>query len=131
MADDGVVQIVVIVQVRFPALPVGAEDKTTLEGNWVFTEGNVTEIPQEAMDAFNDATAELVGCVYEPVALLATQVVAGMNYCILCRATIVVPEAETVYVLAYVYRDTAGVSTLLKVQDVNISLFDGTEMRGE
>ena len=58
--------------------PTLAESPMT--GGWSAYTDDPTEIPAEARDALNAALEELVGCVYKPVALLATQVVAGTNY---------------------------------------------------
>ena len=48
------------------------------------------------------------GVGYVPVALLSTQLVAGMNYRYLCEATTVVPDAETSYAIVTVYQDLEG-----------------------
>jgi hypothetical protein len=44
--------------------------------------------------AFDKAAACLAGASYEPVAVLGKQVVAGMNYCLLCKVTATVPDAK-------------------------------------
>ena len=44
---------------------------------------------------------------YTPVALVATQVVAGTNYCVLCNR-----EGENNYFLAYIYQDLDGKAEL-------------------
>ena len=54
--------------------PTLAESPMT--GGWSAYTDDPTEIPAEALDALNAALEELVGCVYKPIALLATQVVA-------------------------------------------------------
>ena len=48
------------------------------------------------------------GMEYTPVALLATQVVAGTNYRLLCEARATVPDAEAEYVILTVYADLQG-----------------------
>ena len=55
------------------------------------------ELTPEAQAAFDKAMEGLVGVRYVPVALLGTQLVSGMNYCILCEATVVYPGAEPYY----------------------------------
>lgn len=54
-------------------------------GGWTVT--NTSEITEEELEVFDQAVQDIDDVVYEPVALLATQVVAGMNYCFLARET--------------------------------------------
>ena len=68
------------------------------------------------------AVEGLTGCVYEPIALLASQVVAGMNYCLLCRLTVVYPDAQPTYALVYVYQNIEGVCELARVEDITFSI---------
>lgn len=58
--------------------------------------------------AFEKAIDGLEGYAYNPIALIATQVVAGTNYCILCRDEVVVPDATPVYELVYIYENLDG-----------------------
>ena len=64
------------------AFPVLAEEP--ILGGWSAYTDDPTEIPTEALDALNAALDGLEGCVYKPIALLGTQIVAGTNYCFLC-----------------------------------------------
>ena len=80
------------------------------------------DIPQEVLDAFSKAVEGLTGCVYEPIALLASQVVAGMNYCLLCRLTVVYPDAQPTYALVYVYQNIEGACELARVEDITFSI---------
>ena len=73
-------------------------------------------------DAFSKAVEGLTGCVYEPIALLASQVVAGMNYCLLCRLTVVYPDAQPTYALVYVYQNSEGACELARVEDITFSI---------
>lgn len=59
------------------ALPATAEEP--LLGGWTVYPDEPAKIPEEVSEAFAQAVKELTGCDYEPVALLAQQVVAGMN----------------------------------------------------
>lgn len=93
----------------------------TLAGGWEVTpyEGGA-QLPEEAQAAFDKATAELVGAAYTPVALLSTQVVAGMNYCIFCQITPVVPDAVPYWALVYIYADLQGNAEITNVYDLDI-----------
>lgn len=51
-----------------------------------------TEIPADAMDAWNEAFDAWVGAKLEPIALLGTQVVKGTNFIFAATVTPVVPD---------------------------------------
>ena len=75
-------------------------------GSWSITES--TEMTAEAQNAFEKAMEGLMGVDYTPVALLGTQLVSGTNYCILCEATAVYPDAQPYLALVYIYADLQG-----------------------
>ena len=94
----------------------GAED--TLEGGWVPAE-DPTVTPE--MKALCDRAVEnLVGAVYTPAALLATQVVAGTNYRLLFRVAPVAPDGEETYAIGTLYEDLEGNVTLEEVQSTQV-----------
>ena len=97
----------------FPAL---AEEP--LVGGWFANVENPTDIPQDVLDAFNAAMEGREGCVYKPVALLGSQVVAGMNYCLLCETTLAVPDAQPCFALVYFYDGVNGEKEVLKVDEI-------------
>lgn len=103
-------------------VPALAEEPMMKLGGWISNTENPAEIPQEVLDAFNKAVEGLTGCVYEPVALLASQVVSGMNYCLLCRLTVVYPDAQPTYALVYVYQSIEGACELARVEDITFSI---------
>ncbi len=98
------------------ALPALAEP---LAGGWQVAES--AEVTEDALEAFSIAAEALDGVAYEPIALLGTQVVAGMNYCILCRAWPVVADAPAGFVLAYVYADLEGNAAFTHFADIDIA----------
>ena len=102
--------------------PALAEEPMMKLGGWISNTENPAEIPQEVLNAFNKAIEGLEGCTYEPIALLASQVVAGMNYCLLCRLTVVYPDAQPTYALVYVYQNIEGVCELARVEDITFSI---------
>ena len=86
-----------------------------MPGGWQKTE--TQEMTDEAKAALEKALSEMVGATYKPLALVATQVVAGTNYCILCEITPVVPDAESNYGLVYVYEDLEGNAEITEIAD--------------
>lgn len=61
-----------------------------------------TEVTEEVQAIFDKATEGLLGVSYVPVCVLGVQ---GDTYCILCKATVIYPNAEPNNVLVYVNKD--------------------------
>lgn len=91
-----------------------------LDGGWTNVPHESVELPEDAQVAFDKALDGLVGAEYTPVALMSTQVVAGMNYCILCQITPVVPDATPTWALVYIYADLEGNAEITNVYDLYI-----------
>lgn len=77
-----------------------------LAGGWTAAESPI--MTEEAQKAFDTAVANKSDVSYRPIALVATQVVAGINYCILCESTIEGENPQSVYQLISVYADLTG-----------------------
>ena len=99
------------------AATVSAEE---IDGGWEIPVTEANALTEEAQAAFDKATEKLMGANYTPVALLATQIVAGTNYCILCQATAVVPDAKPYWTLLYLYADLEGNVEILNIYDLYI-----------
>ena len=103
-------------------IPAFAEEH--LLGAWCANMDHPTEIPQDVLDAFQAATESTTDYVYKPIALLGSQVVAGMNYCLLCEKTLVVPDAQPSYALVYINDGINGEKQILKIEDIEFSAFE-------
>ena len=95
---------------------VGAFAEPLLGGWTVCEDAAVTE---DAKAALEKALENFVGSKVEPVALLGTQVVAGTNYCLLCRLTNVVPDAVPYYAIVFVYQAADGACELLSISELD------------
>ena len=109
--------IVLVLTFALCIAPVSAEE---IDGGWEIPVTEANALTEEAQAAFDKATEQLMGVNYTPVALLATQVVAGTNYCILCQATAVVPDAKPYWTLLYLYADLEGNVEILNIYDLYI-----------
>ena len=87
------------------------------DGGWA--EPASPAVTDEALAAFTKACNTLAGVEYVPVALLGTQVVAGINYRLLCEATATVPGAETTYVILTVYADPQGGAEIAETAELS------------
>jgi len=65
-----------------------------LLGGWNFDDVKSANLPQKVASAFTAVTGELVGADYMPVAYAGSQVVNGINYCVIAIQTIVAPNTE-------------------------------------
>ena len=98
-----------------------SEDRPRMVGGWNIVPHEAEELPKNAQAAFDKATEDLDGAEYTPVAFMATQVVAGMNYCILCQITPVVPDAVPTWALVYIYADLQGNAEIMNVYELYIA----------
>ncbi len=75
-------------------------------GGW-FPDAN-TEIPPELREAVLKSAEGTDAEGWEPLAIVAEQVVAGMNYCLLCEIPAADAAQETAYGLEWVFVDLQG-----------------------
>jgi hypothetical protein len=87
---------------------------TQMPGGW--TDWSFTITP-EAKKVFDEALKGFVGVAYTPLAF-ATQVVAGMNYCFLCKGKVVYPDAPDLAAKVYIYQPLSGAPHLSEIKKV-------------
>ena len=68
----------------------------SMPGSWSVSEDPA--VTDEVRQMLKEAADQLSDGRYEPVALLATQLVSGTNYCVLCKRT---TPVDTGYVHVY------------------------------
>ena len=96
-----------------------ATDEVLL-GGWEIAPHEAETLPQDAQAAFDKVKGSLDDGEYTPVALMGSQVVAGMNYCILCQVSPVVPDPELKWALVYIYADLQGNAEIINVYELYI-----------
>ena len=104
------------------ALTLCAASAETLSGGWEIPQAEAAPLTDDAQAAFDKAMEKLDGAEYTPVALLATQPVAGINYCILCQVAPVVPNPVPHWSLLYLYADLQGNVEIMNVYDLYIDM---------
>ena len=87
-------------------------------GGWYYADDPT--VTDEMKARLDKALEGLVGAAYVPAANLGEQVVAGLNRCLLCQVTPVVPDARPHYALVYVYEKLDGGAELLQVIDLDV-----------
>ena len=93
-------------------------------GAWAINDQDIqASLPDEVANAFNKATETLTGTTLEPVAYIGSQVVAGTNYMVLCRATSSTETPGATYQLAIIYADLEGNAELTSLVDFDFAKF--------
>ena len=82
-------------------------------GGW--SSPDSVKVTDEAASALKKATEKLAGGTYEPIALLGTQVVAGTNHAILCKASEI--NKGSSWVIIYLYEDLQGDVSIMNIAD--------------
>lgn len=107
------------------AAPLPYDEDNPMSG--AYGEPTTPEVTDAAKDALTKACEELDGADYEAEALLGVQVIAGYNYEILCKATPVVPNAESYYVVVTVYADLEGGAEITGIVEFGSGVDDSGE----
>ena len=99
----------------------GAPDSEALLGGWEITSNDAKELPEDAQKAFDKAKEKLTDGEYTPISLLATQIVAGTNYCILCQVDPGNAASQQKWTLVYIYADLQGNAEIMNTYDLYIA----------
>lgn len=119
--------------------PEPAVEETTMEetkaaassGGWeCYTEGEAS-LPKEVAEAFEKATEGFTGSDLTPVAYVGQQVVAGMNYMILCRSKTTAADPAVSFLMVTVYADLEGNAEILNMKDFAYQEMTEGETLGE
>ena len=97
-------------------------DSAMLAGGWTVAEDptvtdKINNKFQLAMDSYQTGTITIS---YIPVAYLGSQVVAGTNYAVLCKASEINKESK--WVIVYFYEDLEENLSVLDIADVDWSM---------
>lgn len=90
-------------------------------GGWTMNEEKGTLLDEEQTDIFNAGLEGLVGAEFQPVAVISTQVVAGMNYQFLCVGEAVTRDPVPAWDIVSIYVDTKDVCSVSSIKDLDIA----------
>lgn len=99
------------------------DDPGMLLGGWTVDPVGDDRLPEDVQSAFDRVTEKLLGVNYTPVAFLGSQVVAGVNYAILCEAKPVVPDPVQSLKVMIIYVDLSGEAELLEISDLDLGAY--------
>lgn len=89
-----------------------------ISGGWQYQDMQPCVLPEPVATAFNKAFEGLVGVGYTPVLYVASQVVAGRNYCIICKTTAVTNPPIPGCKIVTIYADLEGNAHITSINDV-------------
>lgn len=97
--------------------------ETPVSGGWAINRSEGAILPEAVQTAFDKATTDYTGMDLVPVAYIGNQVVAGMNYALLCEGTTVTAEPETSLKVAIIYHDLEGNAEITNVADFDLTAY--------
>ena len=99
--------------------PAEMSAEGSVSGGWELFDNEAAALPEDVQTAFDKATEKYTGSELEPVAYIASQVVAGTNYMILCEATTTTEKPERSYQMVIVYADLEGNAEITNISTVD------------
>lgn len=98
--------------------------EANLAGGWTLVPASDTvTLPEDVLVAFEQAKTGYTGVTLSPLALLASQVVAGKNYMIFCHGTTVTAEPLDSLYIATIYVDPQGKAAISDVQQLDYTAY--------
>lgn len=110
------------------------ESTETVTGGWELYNNEANVLPEDVQTAFDKATETFTGSELKPVAYIASQVVAGTNYMILCEATTTTETPVTSYQMVIVYADLEGNTEIKEIKEFDLTAYtegDSSEISAE
>ena len=89
-------------------------------GSWNIEDMKSVNLPQKAASAFTAITGGLTGAEYMPVCYVGNQLVNGLNHCILCVQTLILPKPEKRVVKMIINVSSTGAVSLVSVSGIEI-----------
>ena len=111
-----------------------AGSSETMTGGWELFANEANALPEDVQAAFDKATETFTGSELKPVAYVASQVVAGTNYMILCEAATASENPQISYQMVIVYADLEGNAEITQVKDFDLTAYtegDSSEISAE
>ena len=112
----------------------GGEHSGALTGGWELYENEANVLPEKVQTAFDKATETFTGSELKPVAYIASQVVAGTNYMVLCEAATTSEIPSITYQMVVVYSDLKGNAEITQIKEFDLMAYtegENTEISTE
>ena len=92
-------------------------------GGWELYDNEANALPGDVQAAFDKATEAYTGGELKPVAYVASQVVAGTNYMVLCETATTAEHPAPSYQMVVVYADLEGNAEITQVKDFDLTAY--------
>ena len=99
------------------------ESSEAMSGGWEIYDNEANVLPEDVQAAFDKAEETFTGSELKPVAYIASQVVAGTNYMILCEATTTTETPSTSYQMVIVYADLNGNAEITQMKEFDFAAY--------
>lgn len=100
-----------------------SDENGLVAGGWTVNSELPNMLDDQTNAYFTKVSEELTGMAYEPVCVLGTQVVAGTNYAVLAKGTVVVPDARPNLYVVIMYVDLEGNVTFTSSCVIDLASF--------
>ena len=100
-----------------------------LTGGWAAAED--WAVTDSVTALVGKAQEQLMGVDYVPAAYLGSQVVAGTNHAVLCRAAVTAPGAQPYWAVLYLYEDLEGNVSVLDIDSLVLGIGSPEPVDGE
>ena len=110
------------------------ETSEPVAGGWELFDNKTNVLPEDVQASFDKASETFTGSELKPVAYVASQVVAGTNYMILCEAATTTEQPKTSYQMVIVYVDLEGKAEITQMKEFDLTAYvegDSTEISAE
>jgi len=110
------------------------ETSEPVAGGWELFDNKTNVLPEDVQASFDKASETFTGSELKPVAYVASQVVAGTNYMILCEAATTTEQLKTSYQMVIVYADLEGKAEITQMKEFDLTAYvdgDSTEISAE
>lgn len=110
------------------------ETSEPVAGGWELFDNKTNVLPEDVQASFDKASETFTGSELKPVAYVASQVVAGTNYMILCEAATTTEQPKTSYQMVIVYADLEGKAEITQMKEFDLTEYvegDSTEISAE
>ena len=96
------------------------ETSEPVAGGWELFDNKTNVLPEDVQASFDKASETFTGSELKPVAYVASQVVAGTNYMILCEAATTTEQPKTSYQMVIVYADLEGKAEITQMKEFDL-----------
>ena len=104
------------------------KEENMLPGGWQGSDS--MEITDEIREMVEQATTNMIGANYTPVAYIGRQIVNGTNHKILVKIAPVTPDATETYAIVTIYEDLQGNVEMKEILNCDAEVVQGSPMGG-